>query len=56
MYAADETYDTAELEDADISPTPCSNCGATETVEISQFDGRYEQSILICAECGSDEP
>ena len=55
MYAADELYDTAALEEAaeaDISERPCSTCGATETVEIS--DG--ERSLLICAECGSDGP
>ena len=53
MYAADELYDTDALEEAaDISERPCSTCGATETVEISD----ERQSILVCAECGSDEP
>ena len=55
MYAADELYDTAELEDAlsvDVKDRPCSTCGATETIEISD----ERQSILVCAECGSDEP
>ena len=53
MYAADELYDTAELEEAaDISDRPCSTCGASETVEISD----ERQTIRVCAECGSDEP
>ncbi len=33
----------------------CPTCGSTETREIST-DGPPEQSITICAECGSDEP
>ena len=52
MYAADEFYDTDALEEADISDRPCSTCGASETVEISD----ERQSLRICAECGSDEP
>ena len=55
MYAADELYDTAALEEAaeaDISDHPCSTCGASETVEVFSDD----DSMLICAECGSDEP
>ena len=53
MYAADEYLDTAELEEAaDISDRPCSTCGASETVEISD----ERQVIRLCAECGSDEP
>lgn len=31
---------------------PCPVCGSTETVEIHD----ELQSILICANCGSDEP
>ena len=53
MYAADEYLDTAELEEsADISDRLCSTCGASETVEVFSDD----DSMLICAECGSDEP
>ena len=53
MYAADELYDTDALEEAaDISDRPCSTCGASETVEVFSDD----DSMLICAECGSDEP
>jgi len=40
----------------DDAPIPCSRCGCTETVELhSAPDARYEQSITVCAECGSDE-
>ena len=42
----------AEAVFADISERPCSTCGATETVEVFSDD----DSMLICAECGSDEP
>ena len=55
MYAADERYDTAALEEAaeaDISERPCSTCGASETVEITD----ERQTIRVCAVCGSDEP
>lgn len=38
--------------DLDDEPRPCPVCGSTETVEI--HDER--QSVLVCAECGSDEP
>ena len=57
MYAADELYDTAELEDAlsvDVKDRPCSTCGATETIEITT-EGPPEMSINVCAVCGSDE-
>lgn len=58
MYAADELYDTAALEEAaeaDVSEHPCSTCGATETVEITT-EGPPEMAITCCTECGSDEP
>ena len=48
-YEATDFLDDAE---ADISERPCSTCGATETVEISD----ERQTIWVCAECGSDEP
>ena len=41
-----------EAAEADVSERPCSTCGATETVEISD----ERQTIRVCAECGSDEP
>jgi len=41
-----------EGEDA---PVPCGTCGSTETVEIHHEDEHSEQSITICAVCGSDE-
>jgi len=31
----------------------CGQCGSEETIEIFSKDDR--QSIIICAECGSDE-
>ena len=36
----------------DDEERPCSICGHTETVEISD----ETQTITICANCGSDEP
>ena len=35
-----------------LSDRPCSTCGASETVEVSD----ERQTIRVCAECGSDEP
>lgn len=39
----------------DEEPQACPRCGSTETAEITT-PGPPEQSINICADCGSDEP
>lgn len=46
----------ATLDDVDDVADICSICGETETVELHDvdLDGR-EQSITVCAGCGSDE-
>lgn len=43
-----------EPEDEEDSPRECSHCGSTETIELTD-DGPPEQSINVCAGCGSDE-
>lgn len=45
----------ASLDDDNIDPV-CWQCGATDTYELTHEDtsGR-EQSITVCAVCGSDE-
>jgi hypothetical protein len=37
---------------------PCWVCGSTEAVEISMVDELtgHEQSVLVCADCGDDQP
>lgn len=46
---------TEDLDHEDEART-CPDCGSTETTELNHFDGRYEQSITVCADCGSDAP
>jgi hypothetical protein len=43
-------------EEPDDGPLPCPTCGSTETTELHDSrEGGPEQSITICAGCGSDE-
>lgn len=39
------------------APTTCA-CGDTETVDLNMVDERtgHEQSVAVCATCGSDAP
>ncbi len=40
----------------DDEPIPCPFCGEVETVELTHEDDEgHEQSITLCAGCGSDE-
>jgi hypothetical protein len=46
---ADVAFDLTNIE-------RCSTCGSTSFVELHDTsDSGREQSILVCAECGSDE-
>lgn len=58
MYAGDEFYDEDVTSGVVEDLRPCSVCGSTKTVDIHTPEdiALYEQTITVCANCGSDEP
>ena len=58
MYSGDEVYPDEVTSGPPEDLRPCSVCGSTKTVDIHapEDTALYEQTITVCADCGSDEP